>query len=268
MFSIRHCCGPADSIGALWSPRPDVKGREGILAVHVRKIPLSEDVDISVIARSTPGFSGADLANLVNEAALNAARMNQKTVTHEDFEMAKDKVLMGVARKSMIISEHEKRVTAYHEAGHAMVAAMTEGADPFHKVTIIPRGMALGRDAAVAGRRSSHLSAGLSRRPARDHDGWTSGRRIVPRNDDDRRRQRHRASDRTRAKDGLPVRHVVTWTDDVRQTGRADLPRPRNRAASRLQRTDGRLPSTTKFGEFVISGYERAKAILRRIAKR
>jgi len=125
-------------------PRPDVKGREGILAVHVRKIPLSEDVDISVIARSTPGFSGADLANLVNEAALNAARMNQKTVTHEDFEMAKDKVLMGVARKSMLINDQEKRVTAYHEAGHALVAAMTEGADPLHKVTIIPRGMALG----------------------------------------------------------------------------------------------------------------------------
>ncbi len=124
--------------------RPDVRGREGILAVHVRKIPLSDDVDTSVIARSTPGFSGADLANLVNEAALNAARMNQKTVTHEDFEMAKDKVLMGVARKSLIISEHEKRVTAYHEAGHAMVAVMVEGADPLHKVTIIPRGMALG----------------------------------------------------------------------------------------------------------------------------
>lgn len=125
-------------------PRPDVKGREGILQVHVRKIPLAEDVDISVIARSTPGFSGADLANLVNEAALNAARVNQKTVTHEDFELAKDKVLMGVARKSMLISEHEKRVTAYHEAGHALVAAMTDGADPLHKVTIIPRGMALG----------------------------------------------------------------------------------------------------------------------------
>ena len=124
--------------------RPDVKGREGILAVHVRKIPLSEDVDISVIARSTPGFSGADLANLVNEAALNAARMNQKTVTHDDFELAKDKVLMGVARKSLIISDQEKRVTAYHEAGHATVAAMVEGADPLHKVTIIPRGMALG----------------------------------------------------------------------------------------------------------------------------
>jgi cell division protease FtsH len=124
--------------------RPDVRGREGILTVHVRKIPLAEDVDIPVIARSTTGFSGADLANLVNEAALNAAGMNQMTVTHEDFESAKDKVLMGVARKSLIISEHEKRVTAYHEAGHAMVATMVEGADPLHKVTIIPRGMALG----------------------------------------------------------------------------------------------------------------------------
>jgi cell division protease FtsH len=125
-------------------PRPDVKGREGILNVHVRKSPMAEDVDIAVIARSTPGFSGADLASLVNEAALNAARMNQKSVTHEDFELAKDKVLMGVARKSMLINEHEKRVTAFHEAGHALVAVMTAGADPLHKVTIIPRGMALG----------------------------------------------------------------------------------------------------------------------------
>src|SRR5688500_3549273 len=125
-------------------PRPDVKGREGILPVHGRKIPLSDGVDVSVIARSTPGFSGADLANLVNEAALNAARWNQKVVLQEDFELAKDKVLMGVARKSMLINEHEKRVTAYHEAGHALVAVMTQGADPLHKVTIIPRGMALG----------------------------------------------------------------------------------------------------------------------------
>jgi cell division protease FtsH len=125
-------------------PRPDVKGREGILAVHLRKIPLAEDVEPGIIARSTPGFSGADLANLVNEAALNAARKNQKNVAMDDFETAKDKVLMGAARKSLIISEHEKRVTAYHEAGHALVAATTPGADPVHKVTIIPRGMALG----------------------------------------------------------------------------------------------------------------------------
>src|SRR5574337_190216 len=123
-------------------PRPDVKGREGILAVHTRKVPLASDVDISVLARGTPGFSGADLANLVNEAALLAARQNRKQVLMADFEMSKDKVLMGVERKSMILSEEEKRNTAYHEAGHALVAAMTPGADPLHKVTIIPRGMA------------------------------------------------------------------------------------------------------------------------------
>jgi cell division protease FtsH len=124
--------------------RPDVKGREEILRVHTRKVPLSDDVEMSIIARGTPGFSGADLANLVNEAALWAARQNRKFVTMADFEMSKDKVLMGVERKSMILSDEEKKNTAYHEAGHALVAAMTPGADPVHKVTIIPRGMALG----------------------------------------------------------------------------------------------------------------------------
>jgi cell division protease FtsH len=125
-------------------PRPDVKGREGILAVHIRKTPLTEDVEIGLIARATPGFTGADLANLVNEAALLAAGMNKKAVSMDDFETSKDKVLMGVARRSLIISDKEKRVTAYHEAGHALVAVMVPGADPLHKVTIIPRGMALG----------------------------------------------------------------------------------------------------------------------------
>jgi len=124
--------------------RPDVKGREEILRVHTRKVPLSDDVELSVIARGTPGFSGADLANLVNEAALWAARQGRKLVIMADFEMSKDKVLMGVERKSMILSEEEKRNTAYHEAGHALVAALTPGTDPLHKVTIIPRGMALG----------------------------------------------------------------------------------------------------------------------------
>lgn len=124
--------------------RPDVKGREEILKVHTRKIPLGDDVDISVIARGTPGFTGADLANLVNEAALNAARYNKKFVTMADFEVAKDKVLMGVERKSLVISEEEKRLTAYHEAGHTLVSLKVPSADPIHKVTIIPRGMALG----------------------------------------------------------------------------------------------------------------------------
>jgi cell division protease FtsH len=124
--------------------RPDVKGREGILAVHTKKIPLGDDVDAAVLARGTSGFSGADLANLVNEAALNAARYNQKVVRMLDFEFAKDKVLMGAERRSMIISESEKRVTAIHEAGHALLTVTLPHADPIHKVTIIPRGMALG----------------------------------------------------------------------------------------------------------------------------
>ena len=124
--------------------RPDVRGREGILKVHTRKIPLGEDVDITIIARGTPGFTGADLANLVNEAALNAARYNKKVVAMSDFELAKDKVLMGAERKSMVISNEEKRVTAYHEAGHTLVGLKVPNADPVHKVTIIPRGMALG----------------------------------------------------------------------------------------------------------------------------
>jgi cell division protease FtsH len=124
--------------------RPDVRGREEILRVHTRKIPMADDVELSVLARGTPGFSGADLANMVNEAALSAARQNRKAVLMYDFELAKDKVLMGVERKSLILTEEEKKVTAYHEAGHALVAAKLPNSDPLHKVTIIPRGMALG----------------------------------------------------------------------------------------------------------------------------
>jgi cell division protease FtsH len=124
--------------------RPDVRGREEILRVHTRKIPIADDVNLSVLARGTPGFSGADLANMVNEAALGAARQNRKAVLMYDFEIAKDKVLMGVERKSLLLSEEEKKVTAYHEAGHALVAAKLPNSDPLHKVTIIPRGMALG----------------------------------------------------------------------------------------------------------------------------
>ncbi len=123
---------------------PDVRGREGILRVHTAKIPLSADVDLGVLARSSPGFSGADLANLVNEAALRAARLNKMKVDMADFEFAKDKVMMGSERRSLVMSDEEKRNTAYHEAGHALVAALEPAADPLHKVTIIPRGMALG----------------------------------------------------------------------------------------------------------------------------
>ncbi len=124
--------------------RPDVKGREGILKVHTKNIPISDDVDLMVVARGTPGFAGADLANLVNEAALAAARVDKKRVEMADFDFAKDKVLMGAERKSMVMSEAEKRVTAYHEAGHALIASFEEHTDPLHKVTIIPRGRALG----------------------------------------------------------------------------------------------------------------------------
>ncbi len=125
-------------------PLPDVKGRLEILKVHNKKVPLSEDVDLEKIARGTPGFSGADLANLVNEAALIAARRNSEKVHMNDFESAKDKVLMGVERKSMVLSEEERKITAYHEAGHALVAKLTPSTDPIHKVSIIPRGRALG----------------------------------------------------------------------------------------------------------------------------
>ncbi len=124
--------------------RPDIRGREEILKVHIKKIPLDDDVDLAILARGTPGFSGADLANLVNEAALLAARESKQLVQMKDFESSKDKVLMGVERKSLILSEEERRATAYHEAGHALVAKLIPGTDPIHKVTIIPRGRALG----------------------------------------------------------------------------------------------------------------------------
>jgi cell division protease FtsH len=124
--------------------RPDIRGREEVLKVHSKKVPMAEDVDLNVLARGTPGFSGADLANMVNEAALTAARYNRKSVHMYDFEVAKDKVMMGAERKSMLLTDEEKKVTAYHEAGHTLVSALREHSDPLHKVTIIPRGMALG----------------------------------------------------------------------------------------------------------------------------
>jgi cell division protease FtsH len=135
---------------------PDVRGREEILRVHVKKVPVSDDTNLNVLARGTPGFSGADLANMVNEAALSAARMNRKQVTMYDFEVAKDKVLMGAERKSMLLTDEEKRVTAYHEAGHALVSLMREHSDPIHKVTIIPRGMALGVTIFLPGDRHNY----------------------------------------------------------------------------------------------------------------
>ncbi|MFW2439447.1 MAG: ATP-dependent zinc metalloprotease FtsH [Arenicellales bacterium] len=128
----------------VYVPLPDIRGREQILKVHMRKVPIDDDVDASIIARGTPGFSGADLANLINEASLFAARASSRTVKMEQFELAKDKIIMGVERRSMIMPEEERRNTAYHESGHAIVAKMLPGTDPVHKVTIIPRGRALG----------------------------------------------------------------------------------------------------------------------------
>ena len=125
-------------------PLPDIRGREEIIKVHMRKVPVAPDIKADILARGTPGFSGADLANLVNEAALFAARQNKRLVDMEDFEKAKDKIMMGAERRSMVMSEDEKRNTAYHESGHAVVAKLLPKSDPVHKVTIIPRGRALG----------------------------------------------------------------------------------------------------------------------------
>jgi cell division protease FtsH len=125
-------------------PLPDIRGREEILKVHMRKVPISGDVKADLIARGTPGFSGADLANLVNEAALFAARGNKRLVEMDDFEKAKDKIMMGAERRSMVMNEDEKRNTAYHESGHVVIAKLVPKSDPVHKVTIIPRGRALG----------------------------------------------------------------------------------------------------------------------------
>ena len=220
--------------------RPDVKGREGILLVHTKKIPLSDDVDVAVLARGTSGFSGADLANLVNEAALNAARYNQKVVRMHDFEFAKDKVLMGAERRSMIISEEEKRVTAIHEAGHALLTVMLPHADPIHKVTIIPRGMALGLTQQLP----MDEKHNYSREYLEDQIAILLGGRIAEEitigsittgagND------LERATDLARAH-GLRVGHEQHHGPaHVRQEGRADLPRPRDRAAPGLQRRHG-----------------------------
>ena len=227
--------------------RPDVKGREGILVVHTKKIPLADDVDIKVLARGTAGFCGADLANLVNEAALNAARFNQKVVRQADFEYAKDKVLMGSERRSMMITDEEKRVTAMHEAGHALLAALLPHADPVHKVTIIPRGMALG----VTMQLPVDDKHNYSRDYLEDQIAILLGGRIAEEitngDADDRRRQRPRARHRARAQDGLRVGHERRHGPaHVRQARGADLPRPRDREDAGLQRGHRACASTRK----------------------
>ena len=220
--------------------RPDVKGREGILGVHTKKIPMSDDVDVAVLARGSSGFSGADLANLVNEAALNAARYNQKVVRMLDFEFAKDKVLMGAERRSMIISEGEKRVTAIHEAGHALLTVMLPQADPIHKVTIIPRGMALGLTQQLPLDEKHNYSREYLRGSDRDPARRPHRRGDHHRQHHHRRRQRPRARHRAGAPHGVRVGHERrARSAHLRQEGRADLPRPRDRAAPGLQRGHG-----------------------------
>jgi cell division protease FtsH len=150
---------------------PDVRGREEILRVHIKKVPVSDDTNLNVLARGTPGFSGADLANLVNEAALNAARVNRKQVTMYDLELAKDKVLMGAERKSMLLTDEEKKVTAYHESGHALVSFFRDHSDPIHKVTIIPRGMALGVTVFLPGDRHNYTREYLEAKLAMSYGG-------------------------------------------------------------------------------------------------
>ncbi len=220
--------------------RPDVRGREEILRVHTRKIPLADDVDLSVLARGTPGFSGADLANLVNEAALAAARQNRKAVLMYDFELAKDKVLMGVERKSHAAlrrGEEEHGLSRSRtRAGGGDAAACRSAAQSHHHSA---RNGA-GRHHAVADRRQAQLLPRNYLETADRHpDGRPHRGRDVPEPDDHRRRQRHRARHRTGPQDGLRVGHERSGSADLRQEGRADLPGPRDRAASRLQRSHG-----------------------------
>ena len=186
----------------------DVKGREQILRIHARKVALDGEVDLRQIARGTPGFSGAELANLVNEAALLAVRGGRQIVTDEDFDQARDKVLMGAERKSLSMSEQERITCAYHESGHAVVAALLPGADPLHKVTIIPRGRALGVTMQLPeGDRHTHSREYLDAQIA-ILMGGPDRRGAVSAPDDQRRRQRHRTCDRDCAPHGLRVRHV------------------------------------------------------------
>ena len=217
--------------------RPDVRGREGILAVHTRKIPMADDVDIKILARGTVGFTGADLANLVNEAALNAARENKKLVSMYHFEYAKDKVMMGAERRSMIVTEDEKKVTAIHEAGHALLGILLPHADPLHKVTIVPRGMALGLTMSLP----TDEKHNYSKNYLVDQIGILLGGRIAEEITTGNITT-GAGNDLERATD-LARRMVCEWgmsesdgPADLRQEGRADLPRPRDRAAHRLQR--------------------------------
>jgi cell division protease FtsH len=242
--------------------RPDVKGREGILLVHTKKIPLSDDVDINAIARGTAGFCGADLANLVNEAALNAARYNQKVVRMNDFEHAKDKVMMGAERRSMIITEEEKRITAVHEAGHALLAVVLPHADPIHKVTIIPRGMALGLTMQLPTEEKHNYSRDF----LNDQMAMLMGGRIAEEITNGGLTT-GAGNDLERATD-LARRMVCEWgmSEEMgpltfgRREGEVFLGREITRPQEYSQETAGRIDQEVK--HFVLTNYDRARTLL------
>ncbi len=223
-------------------PNPDVVGREQILKVHVRKVPLAPDVNLKTIARGTPGFSGADLANLINEAALMAARRNKRMVTQSEFEDAKDKVMMGAERKSLVMTEEEKMLTAYHEGGHAIVALNVKATDPVHKATIIPRGRALGMVMQLPGARQAVDEPGTDDLAPGHHDGRPRcrGTDLRPRKGDVGRFIRHRAGDQACPHDGDALGPVGdAWHGRLwREPGRG-LPRlPGVAAAEHLGRDE------------------------------
>jgi cell division protease FtsH len=223
-------------------PNPDVNGREKILKVHVRKVPLAPDVDLKTIARGTPGFSGADLMNLVNEAALLAARRNKRLVTMAEFEDAKDKVMMGAERRSMAMTEDEKKLTAYHEAGHAIVGAQRAAADPIHKATIIPRGRALGMVMQPARGRPLLDELQADDLAPRHHDGRPRRRGTHLRQGEHhlRRIVRHRAGDQARPRHGDALGLLR------QSSARSPMARTRKRCSSairwRARRTSRKRP--------------------------
>ena len=238
---------------------PDLKGREAILGVHARKVSLAPGVDLRSIARGTPGFSGADLANLINEGALLAARNGRVQVSNDDLEAARDKVLMGVERRSLVMSEDERINCAYHEAGHAVVAAMLPGADPLHKVTIIPRGRALGVTMQLPeADRHTHTRDYLEAKIAILMGGRVA-EEILHAPHDQRRGQRHRARDRDCAPDGLRVRHVGAWARS-RSAGPRTTSAPTTRARGSAKRP--RAGWTTRSASLVMRGYEVARQLL------
>ena len=217
-------------------PLPEYPERLAILGVHTKGKRIAPDVDLSVVARGTPGMSGADLSNLVNEAALFAVRRGAESVYMEDFEQARDRVLMGQERESTVLSDKEKELTAYHEAGHAVCGAVLPNTDPIHKVTILPRGMALGRHAVPAGRRAPQLQPGLPRGVDRGGHGRSHRRGAGVRRRVHRRQQRPGGGHRAGPQDGARVGHEHPHRPDGLGLAEPGVPRRRPHAHPRLQR--------------------------------